>query len=294
MSGPLISVIIPSYNRAHLINEACNSVLSQTYSNIELIIVDDCSTDKTKELVSSIKDSRVHYYCLEKNSGACIARNLGIEKATGDYIAFNDSDDRWHSDKLEKQISFLIENNADVTVCSMDVFDEDSSVKMYTFPDSKKCPEGPVNFEQLLKYNCTSTQMLLGKTICFKENPFDSNMPRFQDWEECLRLCKKYTLLHQDEVLVDTYQQKDSITKNPQKGVIGMQMLYEKHRDAILSSPSITESFFKKMSSFTCRCGRNPVMEMTYIFKSHRNLTNLLKLVLAKTGVYKIISDIKN
>lgn len=139
MSGPLISVIIPSYNRAHLINEACTSVLSQTYSNIELIIVDDCSTDNTKEVVSSIKDSRVHYYCLEKNSGACIARNLGIEKATGDYIAFNDSDDRWHSDKLEKQISFLIENNADVTVCSMDVFDEDSSVKMYTFPDSKKC-----------------------------------------------------------------------------------------------------------------------------------------------------------
>ena len=169
----------------------------------------------------------------------------------------------------------------------MDVYDEGSSEKMYTFPDAKKSPEGAVSFDSLLKYNCTSNQMLFGKIECFKENLFDSNMPRFQDWEECLRLSKKYKFFHQNEILVDTYQQKDSITKNPQKGVAGMKLLFEKHKDEILSAADITESFFKKMSSFTCRCGKNPVMEMTYIYKAHKSFSNLLKLIMARIGFYR-------
>ncbi|MEE1166520.1 MAG: glycosyltransferase family 2 protein [Treponema sp.] len=294
MTNPLISVIIPTYNREKTILRSVMSVLNQTYKNLELIVVDDCSTDNTKEVVSQIKDSRFKYYCLERNSGACVARNYGIEKAAGEYIAFNDSDDQWHKDKLEKQLSFLINNNVDVTVCSMDVYDEGSSEKMYTFPDSKKSPEGAVSFDSLLKYNCTSTQMLFGKIECFKENLFDSNMPRFQDWEECLRLSKKYKFFHQNEILVDTYQQKDSITKNPQKGVAGMKLLFEKHKDAILSAADITESFFKKMSTFTCRCGKNPVMEMTYIYKAHKSFSNLLKLIMARIGLYRFFFNFKN
>lgn len=294
MTNPLISVIIPTYNREKTILRSVMSVLNQTYKNLELIVVDDCSTDNTKEVVSQIKDSRFKYYCLERNSGACVARNYGIEKAAGEYIAFNDSDDQWHKDKLEKQLSFLINNNVDVTVCSMDVYDEGSSEKMYTFPDSKKSPEGAVSFDSLLKYNCTSTQMLFGKIECFKENLFDSNMPRFQDWEECLRLSKKYKFFHQNEILVDTYQQKVSITKNPQKGVAGMKLLFEKHKDAILSAADITESFFKKMSSFTCRCGKNPVMEMTYIYKAHKSFSNLLKLIMARIGLYRFFFNFKN
>lgn len=294
MTNPLISVIIPTYNREKTILRSVMSVLNQTYKNLELIVVDDCSTDNTKEVVSQIKDSRFKYYCLERNSGACVARNYGIEKAAGEYIAFNDSDDQWHKDKLEKQLSFLINNNVDVTVCSMDVYDEGSSEKMYTFPDSKKSPEGAVSFDSLLKYNCTSTQMLFGKIECFKENLFDSNMPRFQDWEGCLRLSKKYKFFHQNEILVDTYQQKDSITKNPQKGVAGMKLLFEKHKDAILSAADITESFFKKMSSFTCRCGKNPVMEMTYIYKAHKSFSNLLKLIMARIGLYRFFFNFKN
>lgn len=107
MNEPLISVIIPSYNRAFILTDAINSVLLQTYKNIELLFVDDCSTDNTEEIVKNITDSRFHYIRLEKNSGACTARNRGIKEAKGDYIAFNDSDDQWHIDKLEKQLSFL-------------------------------------------------------------------------------------------------------------------------------------------------------------------------------------------
>ena len=108
MERNLITVIIPTYNRAHLIKDAAYSVLNQSYKNIELIIIDDCSTDDTAEVVKSINDPRLNYHRLEKNSGACIARNKGIELARGDYISFNDSDDKWLENKLEEQLEFLL------------------------------------------------------------------------------------------------------------------------------------------------------------------------------------------
>lgn len=99
----MVSVIIPSYNRENTIVRAVNSVLNQTYKDIEVIVVDDCSKDRTLELLSSIKDERLKFFKLEKNSGACVARNFGIEKANGEFIAFQDSDDEWLPEKLKSR-----------------------------------------------------------------------------------------------------------------------------------------------------------------------------------------------
>ena len=243
---PLISVVIPTYNRANTILQSVNSVLNQTYKNIELIVVDDCSTDDTEKIIAGIQDSRVKFYRLEKNSGACAARNLGIEKASGKYIAFNDSDDKWLPEKLEKQLSFLLENNCDITVCSMNVFEEVTEKKMYVFPDSAKLNGKKISFNELLKYNCTSTQLIFGKAECFKNNLFDSSMPRFQDWDECLKLSKKYSLCFQNEILVETFQQQDSITKNPQKGVKGMEMLFENTKMTFFLTLKLRKVFLRK------------------------------------------------
>ena len=103
----MISVIIPTYNRAGTLLAAAQSVLQQTYRDIELIIVDDGSTDDTSKVVSALQDGRVRYIPLGKNCGACAARNRGIDEAKGEYIAFQDSDDLWHSDKLEREFAFL-------------------------------------------------------------------------------------------------------------------------------------------------------------------------------------------
>ena len=84
----MVSVIIPTYNRGSLIGRAIVSVLNQTYKDIEVLVIDDASTDYTETVVDSIKDERLHYYKLEKNGGACRARNVGISKAQGEYIAF--------------------------------------------------------------------------------------------------------------------------------------------------------------------------------------------------------------
>ena len=106
----LVSIIMPSYNTAAYIKESIQSVLNQTYTNWELIIVDDCSTDSTDEVLETIKDSRIRYFKNDKNSGAAVSRNKALREAKGQWIAFLDSDDLWMPEKLEKQIYFMESN----------------------------------------------------------------------------------------------------------------------------------------------------------------------------------------
>ena len=107
----LVSIIMPSYNTAKYIGDSIKSVLAQTYGNWELIIVDDCSTDNTDEVVAEfLSDERIRYLKNEKNSGAAISRNYALREAKGKWIAFLDSDDLWLPEKLEKQLAFMVEN----------------------------------------------------------------------------------------------------------------------------------------------------------------------------------------
>lgn len=112
MEKDLVSIIMPSYNTAKYISASINSIINQTYKYWELIIVDDCSTDNTDEIVNKfLKDERIKYLKNEKNSGAAISRNKALKEAKGKWIAFLDSDDLWVPEKLEKQINFMEENN---------------------------------------------------------------------------------------------------------------------------------------------------------------------------------------
>ena len=106
----LVSIIMPSYNTAPYIEETIQTVLNQTYTNWELIIVDDCSTDNTDEVLSRISDSRIRIFKNDRNSGAAVSRNRALREAKGQWIAFLDSDDLWMPEKLEKQISFMEKN----------------------------------------------------------------------------------------------------------------------------------------------------------------------------------------
>jgi len=109
MEKGLVSVIMPTYNCAKFIGETIESIQEQTYNNWELIIVDDCSTDNTKDVVDKfIKlDKRINYNCLKKNSGAAVARTTAMNLANGEYMAFCDSDDVWERDFLERAVGVL-------------------------------------------------------------------------------------------------------------------------------------------------------------------------------------------
>ncbi|OMD98728.1 glycosyl transferase [Paenibacillus odorifer] len=122
----LVSIIIPAYNCSDFIGATLDSVISQTYKNWEVIIIDDCSTDNTEEIVSTYisNDSRIKYFKLEVNSGAAVARNKAVDIAEGKYMAFIDSDDVWFSDKLSKQINFMEHNRYNFTCTSYTKIDD--------------------------------------------------------------------------------------------------------------------------------------------------------------------------
>ena len=134
----MVSIITPTYNCGRFIGETIESVLKQTYENWEMIIVDDCSTDNTKEVVESYKDPRIKYLCLDKNSGAAVARNKALQLAKGRWIAFLDSDDLWKPEKLERQIKFMKENGYGFSYHEYDEIDEDSKSLGVTISGKKK------------------------------------------------------------------------------------------------------------------------------------------------------------
>ena len=129
MNNQLVSIITPSYNSAKYIAQTIESVLAQTYTSWEMIIVDDCSKDNSIEIIEKYlkNDSRIKLHQLEKNSGAAVARNRAIEEAKGRYIAFLDADDLWKPEKLEKQLPFMHENDLAFSYSSYDLIDEDGN-----------------------------------------------------------------------------------------------------------------------------------------------------------------------
>lgn len=126
MIDGLVSIIMPSYNTGRFIGESIQSVLNQTYTNWELLIVDDCSTDHTEEVISSLTDNRIRCFCNEDNLGAALSRNRALREARGEWVAFLDSDDLWMPEKLEKQIAFMNQNGYVFSYHDYEKIDEDS------------------------------------------------------------------------------------------------------------------------------------------------------------------------
>lgn len=126
MIDDLVSIIMPSWNTGEFITESIQSVLNQTYTNWELIIIDDCSSDDTDQIIESFNDERIKYLKNEKNCGAALTRNRGLREARGEWIAFLDSDDLWMPEKLEHQIDFMKKNGYSLSFTEYEKIDEDS------------------------------------------------------------------------------------------------------------------------------------------------------------------------
>ena len=130
-----ISIIIPTYNREKLIYKSIESVLNQTYKNLELLVIEDGSNDNTKKEIYQLKDNRIRYIKLRKNKGANYARNLGIIKSVGEYIAFLDSDDIYCFNKIEKQIKNIEKNKSNFDFCKVIIHINKSKEFNFTLPN---------------------------------------------------------------------------------------------------------------------------------------------------------------
>lgn len=207
-----VSVIIPTYNRAELLERSVKSVQEQTYKKWEIIVVDDGSTDNTEDIIKKLNDVRVRYIKNEKNMGAAASRNRGAEFAKYDYIAFQDSDDVWRIDKLEKQMAYMHQStDYDMVYCSF--------LKHYSNGGSLVVPNNQIGewegdmYATLLVNNVIGTPTVLIRRNVFLEcGGFDTELKAIEDWDLAVRVARNSQIGFVSEILVDAYETQGSIS----------------------------------------------------------------------------------
>ena len=215
MSGPLVSVCIGSYNRERYIRETLDSVFAQTYRPLEVVVVDDASTDRTVEVIRSYGD-RVRLITRTENSGMCpITRNQAVRAATGTYVALVDSDDAWYPTKIEKQVA-LLEARPDIPLCHTyaHLIDEDSQV--FGIRHEGRLPPSGDCFEMLLRHCWITISSILVRRELFDEIGWFTEDPRYGIWGEdlefFLRVAKRHPLGLVDEVLTRYRRARQNIS----------------------------------------------------------------------------------
>ena len=306
---PLVSVIIPTYNREKTITYCLNSVLSQTYKNFEVIIVDDCSTDNTAAMINSHPDSRVRCIVLEKNSGAQAARNRGIKEAKGDWIAFQDSDDEWLPNKLERQINVLSKAGFDpYTVVHSNAIKRDYTTKTKTI---WKLPivdgESEVVYPRLLTAPGPMFQsMLVSKAALEKINNLDVCVPAGQEWDTAIRLAKFCRFIHMRKPLFIYHLHKGATISNSLwNNFDGYQYIIEKHENEIKAqcgesvwvkhlSNQLTKLFqWEFMQEAKLFVDRYPVLKM-YYDEIYDDFTKNKIIERLNNGLWEEASDMLN
>lgn len=216
MNEYLVSIVTPVYNSARFISETIDSIQSQTYSNWELLLIDDCSSDNSYEIIKNYMkdDDRIKYIKLEKNSGAAVSRNTGIKNAKGRFIAFVDSDDLWQSKKLEIQVKYMLKNKIAFSFTSYRYMKEDGTL-------TNKIAKAPnkINYNGLLKNTIIGCSTVLIDRYIMG----DFTMPlvrRGQDTATWLQLLKREKYAYGiNEALVNYRLVGNSISSNKIKAL---------------------------------------------------------------------------
>lgn len=229
----LVSIVMPSYNTACFISETIQSVQAQTYTNWELIIVDDCSTDNTDDVVRSyLADERIHYLKNDMNNGAALSRNRALREAKGKWIAFLDSDDLWEPDKLKKQISFMESNGYHFSYTNYIEIDENS------LPNGKSV-SGPKCITKRGMYNYCWVGCL---TVMYDADAVGliqiADIKKTNDYAMWLKVCKKANCYLLDETLARYRRRHGSISNQPHIKLIKWH--YKLFREAECMNPVIS------------------------------------------------------
>ncbi len=210
ISNPLVSIVIPTHDRKDLLPRAIQSAQNQTYSNTEIIVVSDGSTDGTDEVMEEIKakDSKITYISYQPGKGGNYARNTGIKAAKGDYVAFLDDDDEWHSDKLQKQIDVVKSDpSIGLVCCGINSITEGVDYVTKYIP-----PAEYDSSKQILIKNCigSTTTVMVRKDIFEKSGLFDEELGALQDFDLWIRICQHTHVGVVKEPCVEYYNYKSS------------------------------------------------------------------------------------
>ena len=206
--SPRVSVILPTHDRARVLARSIRSVLAQTYPDLELIVVDDGSKDETRMVVASIDDPRIIYCRQDRNLGPAAARNVGISRARGDFLAFQDSDDEWLPVKLERHVEAFSRTGTETTAIYSDMLRIDRTGISQTHLSPEIVPRPLINpdtgFYQLYGLGIIATVM---RRSCFDQGlRFDEVFRCFEDLELFIRMSSRYRFHHIREPLVRYYE----------------------------------------------------------------------------------------
>lgn len=216
---PFVSVVIPTHNRGYIIGASITSVLSQTYSDIEVIVIDDASSDNTEEVVEKLNDRRVKYYKTPKTLGPSGARNTGIERSAGAFVFFQDSDDIWFPKKIERQLNhyYTLADRKNNVVGGFCRFVKVRGNLITKIPKEQKITSFDGDFhEALLDGNFIGTPTLMVQTNVLRNlGGFDETLSSLEDWDLALRLTRHGLLSFTNEILVCSLTSEDSVNSKP-------------------------------------------------------------------------------
>lgn len=269
----LVSVVIPTHNREILLKRAINSVINQSYTNLEIIIVSDGSTDNTKSTVENYMnfDSRVKFIDYYPAKGGNVARNIGIKNTTGEYTAFLDDDDEWDKDKIKKQLELINNDKAIGLVYTWaNIIFEKENVSYKSRSDK----EGDLSKIILLE-NCigTTSSVLVSSKILKEVGMFDENLPALQDFELWIRITQKTKVGVIKETLINYYNElkRKQISSSTQKYIDALLYINKKHANltAHLTDQEIREKNINEFFLLGNKAMRNgnPKLGRRYMVK---------------------------
>jgi glycosyltransferase involved in cell wall biosynthesis len=257
---PSISVVIPAYNRAETIRLAVGSVLRQTVRDLEVIVVDDASSDGTVAVLEAIDDARLRVIRHGTNAGGAAARNTGIRAATGEWVAFQDSDDEWLPLKLERQLAALARIGGDAVgvYCGMIILGrperqglDPGGVSYWPNPRIRpKSFEGQLYRTLLVSGSLISTQTFMGRRKALLEiGGFDESLKALQDWDCFLRIAKLGPIAFEPEPLVIQRFSGNSLTRTTRNRAHAQAAIIEKHRETLEETPRRLAEYFHQIGS---------------------------------------------
>ncbi|HUP91362.1 MAG TPA: glycosyltransferase family 2 protein [Solimonas sp.] len=235
---PWVSVILPTFNRAGTLPRALASVLAQSVGELELIVVDDGSTDGTAQLMAGIRDPRVRYVPRERNGGPAATRNSGIELARGEFVAFQDSDDEWLPLKLEKQLAALEAAGPQVGLALCGQLRWDTRELVYLPGHARRGARSGRLRQEILRNNFALTPSWLVRRAVFGQiGAFDETLPMLEDWEWLIRYTERGAAVLVDEPLMMVWESPDSISHNHAKYIPALEAIIARHRAALAGDP---------------------------------------------------------
>lgn len=289
-----IAVILPTYNRGYIIGDAIRSVLSQTYVNFRLYIVDDGSNDNTADVVNAFSDQRIDYYCVKDNKGANYARNLALQRSCEDYITFLDSDNIWDCTFLERRMEILKKENVDLVFGRTRISDRNG---VRIFPNNSISELS--DRDSLIRLLCFGNAIDLNTVLLRKKTVsviggFAEDLKRFQDYELMLRCLLNGCSFYCDEsILVTNRVQSDSISMSDELFWNARIQVFKKSIEYCRMKGLLYDVVYYLINNTDFKCDKNSEYRILSVLKPE-DLMGLFQYIKQRDEYIKYLEDVQN